>query len=64
MEGNALRIGPLATTRDACEDPVMAQEREFIRALESAASWEIARGVLAVHRADGERVLWADEVGE
>ena len=62
-EGNALKIGPLATTRKACEDAVMTQEREFLRALESATTWDIVRGMLDVHRADGERVLTANAMG-
>ena len=37
----------------------MEQEREFLAALESATTWTIDRGMLDVHRADGERVLHA-----
>jgi heat shock protein HslJ len=58
-DGKGLKIGPLATTRMACPDEVMAQEQEFLRALESATTWGIVRGMLDVHRADGERVLIA-----
>jgi heat shock protein HslJ len=61
-EGNALRVPPLATTRKACAHAVMVQEQEFLRALESATTWDIVRGMLDVHRADGERVLTAIEV--
>ena len=64
VEGSALTIQSLATTRKACEDAVMAQEQEFLRALESATTWDIVRGMLDVHRADGERVLTASEVSE
>ncbi len=63
-EGNALKVGPLATTRKACDDPVMAQEREFLRALEIATTWAIVRGMLDVHSAGGERVLTASPTGE
>jgi heat shock protein HslJ len=62
-EAGALRIGPLATTRMACEAEVMTQEQEFLRALESATKWDIVRGMLDVHRADGERVLTATAIG-
>lgn len=62
VDGKALTVGALATTRMACEDAVMAQEQEFLRALQSARSWGIVRGMLDVHRADGERVLMASEV--
>lgn len=59
--GDTLSIGPLATTRMMCDEAVMTQEREFLTALETATTWQIARGVLDVHRADGERVLWANQ---
>jgi heat shock protein HslJ len=62
VDGKMLAIGSLATTRMACEDAVMAQEQEFLRALQSAETWAIVRGMLDVHRADGERVLMAIEV--
>jgi len=63
-QGNALAIHPLATTRMACEEGLMAQEQEFLRALQSATTWKIVRGMLDVHRADGERVLTASPAGE
>ena len=62
MEGNALSIGPLASTRKMCAEEVMAQEQEFLAALETARKWDVVRGMLDVHRADGERVLTANEV--
>ncbi len=63
-EGKTLTIHPLATTRMACEDAVMSQEQQFLGALQSATTWDIVRGMLDVHRADGERVLTASEVAE
>jgi len=63
-QGNALTIHPLATTRMACEEGLMAQEQEFLSALQSATTWKIVRGMLDVHRADGERVLTASPAGE
>jgi heat shock protein HslJ/uncharacterized membrane protein len=65
VDGNALSIGPLATTRKLCSaEGVMAQEREFIAALQTATTWAIDRGMLDVHRKDGERVLTANEGGK
>jgi heat shock protein HslJ len=64
VEGHALTVRPLTTTRKVCEDAVMAQKREFLSALETATTWEIVRGMLDVHRADGERVLTANVAGE
>jgi len=59
VAGNALTIGPLATTRMACDGESMVQEQQFLAALASAATWDIVRGMLDIHRADGERALWA-----
>jgi heat shock protein HslJ len=58
-EGSKLEVGPLATTRRACEEPLMTQEREFLAALASAVKWSIDGNVLDMHRADGERAIWA-----
>ncbi len=58
-EGSKLEVGPLATTRRACEEPLMTQEREFLAALASAVTWSIDGNVLDMHRADGERAIWA-----
>jgi heat shock protein HslJ len=58
-EGGKLQLGPLATTRRACEEPLMTQEREFLSALASAVTWSIDGNVLDMHRADGERAIWA-----
>ena len=64
VDGNALAIHSPATTRKVCEDAVMSKEQEYLGALVSAATWEIARGILDMHRADGERVLTAKEAGQ
>jgi heat shock protein HslJ len=58
-EGSKLRLGPLATTRRACEEPLMTQEQQFLAALASAVTWSIDGNVLDMHRADGERAIWA-----
>ncbi len=61
VDGNRVAIGAMAVTRKACAAAgVMQQEREFLAALRSATTWTIdARGMLDMHRADGERVLTA-----
>jgi heat shock protein HslJ len=58
-EGSKLQVGPLATTRRACEEPLMTQEQQFLAALASAVTWSIDGNVLDMHRADGERAIWA-----
>lgn len=62
-QGASLVIEPLAITRKVCEEPVMAQEQAFIDALQDATTWAIERGMLDLHRADGERALTASEAG-
>jgi len=56
-----LTIGPPAATRKFCDGKgVMQQELEFLAALESTTTWAVDnRGMLDLHRADGERVLMA-----
>ena len=58
-DGGKIRVGPLATTRRACEESLMTQEQEFLAALASAVTWSIDGNVLDMHRADGERAIWA-----
>jgi heat shock protein HslJ len=58
-DGSKLQLGPLGTTRRACKEPLMTQEREFLAALASATTWSIDGNVLDMHRADGERAIWA-----
>ena len=59
-DGNRLAVGPAAATRKVCDgEGVMEQEREFLAAIESATIWAIERDMLDLHRADGERVLFA-----
>src|SRR5262249_52662674 len=59
LEGNSIRIGATAVAGMMCADSVMAQEREFLRALESAVKWNVQGDHLDMHRADGERALEA-----
>ena len=57
VKGSRITVGPVAATRKMCAENVMTQEREFLKALESATTWAIDAGLLDLHRADGERVL-------
>ena len=59
-DGASLTIGPVVATRKHCNGTgVMQQENEFLLALESTTTWAIERDLLDLHRADGERVLFA-----
>lgn len=58
VQGDRIRIGPVATTRRYCSDEgVMQQEREFIAALSSTTTWAFSGAFLDMHRKDGERTL-------
>lgn len=59
-QGSSIKIGPAATTRRACAEDLMAQERDFLAALESAVKWSIEGNVLDMHRADKERAIRAN----
>lgn len=47
-QGRVLRIGPLALTHEDCGAAVMRQEKEMIRAMEGASSWQIENGRLSL----------------
>ena len=53
-QGKDLHLGPLASTRMACEPSRMALETRYITALESARSW----------RVEGQSLLLTDERGQ
>jgi heat shock protein HslJ len=57
--GDRIEFGPASTTRMACEEALMTQEREFLSALVSSVTWTVEAGVLDMHRADAERTVWA-----
>lgn len=62
---NGIVVGPAMSTRKMCSgEGVMEQERQFLSALETAVKWDISRGMLDMHRADGERVLTANVQGK
>jgi len=58
-QGASLKVGPVITTRRACAKEIMAQEREFLAAFESAVTWNIEGGTLDMHRSDKERAIFA-----
>ena len=65
VEESRIVVGPVAATRKMCSGKgVMEQERQFLAALETAVKWDISRGMLDMHRADGERVLTANGQGK
>jgi heat shock protein HslJ len=55
QDGEAIQIGPLATTRAFCPDPegAMDQEQEFLTALQSAATYTISNDKLDLRTSEG-----------
>jgi heat shock protein HslJ len=52
VDGDALTVGPLATTRMACAtEELNAQEAQYLAALQNAATWEIIDGSLWIRDA-------------
>jgi heat shock protein HslJ len=63
VDGDAIRIGPVAGTRMMCSEPegVSEQEGSYFAALERASSWSIREGRLQLRDADD--ALQVDFVG-
>jgi len=53
LDGDKISIGPLATTKMACEEPIMAQEQAFLAAMQSAATVSVEAGKPVLRSADG-----------
>ncbi len=57
VDGDKLTITPAGTTMMACDEKVMAQEKAFMAALASAATFQIADGQLQIMNDKGAVVL-------
>jgi heat shock protein HslJ len=53
LDGNTVKIGPLATTRMACAQPVMDQETAFLAALQAATTVEPSGANVTLRDAGG-----------
>lgn len=47
-QGEQLRIGPLASTFMACEEPIANQEFKYLNALQAAQRYEVDQGQLTI----------------
>ncbi len=60
LEGSNLTIGPAASTRKMCPgEGVMEQEQQFLAALTTVATWEIAADQVTLRTADGAMAVTA-----
>jgi heat shock protein HslJ len=53
IDGDKITIGPLATTRMACEQAVMDQETAYLNALAKAATYTLGKDSLELRDVDG-----------
>jgi heat shock protein HslJ len=54
IEGDKIAIGPLRSTRRACEPEIMQQEHKFLALLGAATAWSMDSGELVLAAPDGE----------
>ena len=54
IEGDKIEVGPLRSTRRACEPDIMQQEHKFLALLAAATAWSIDGDVLILTAPDGE----------
>ena len=54
IKGDKIKIGPLRSTRRACEPEIMQQEQKFLALLTAATTWLIDGDVLILTAPDGE----------
>lgn len=57
VDGDALTLGPIASTRMACQPPADAVEHAYFAALEQVAGWRLDGDELALLDADGDELL-------
>ena len=53
IEGDKIQVGPLRSTRRACEPDVMQQERQFLALLGTIATWSIEGEELVLTGSEG-----------
>lgn len=54
IDGNTIKIGPLRSTRRACEPEIMQQEQKFLALLSAATAWSMDGDGLVLTAPDGE----------
>jgi heat shock protein HslJ len=54
IEGNKIEVGPLRSTRRACEPDIMQQEHKFLALLGTTTAWSIEGAALILTSPDGE----------
>ena len=57
IAGDSIAFGPLASTRMACAEALMNQERNYMAALAQAKQWEVQGSTLFLHLGGGSEPL-------
>lgn len=63
-DGAILTVGPIASTRKACDDAITANENLFLDLLQNAAAWSLDGTVLTVTATDGGTLVFGDDTSE
>ena len=63
INGQSLRIGPLASTSMACEEAVTTQEQAYLQALQSTTSYELTGNQLILRDGSGREVARFTRIG-
>ena len=53
IEGNTIKVGPLRSTRRACDPDVMQQEHKFLDLLAAATTWSLEGEELVINAPEG-----------
>jgi len=59
VDGDSITIGPLASTRMACEQAIMDQETQYLAALQSSATFKVEGSTLEQRTKDGALAMSA-----
>ena len=53
LDGTSLTVGPLVSTKKACDQALMDQESQFLTAMETPTTVETSGGTVTLRAADG-----------
>jgi len=54
IDGSKIKVGPLRSTRRACEPEIMQQEHKFLALLAAVTAWSVVGDELVLTAPDGE----------
>lgn len=63
-DGAILTVGPIASTRIACDDAITLNENIFLDLLQNAGTWSLDGTVLTITATDGGTLVFGDDTSE